>query len=481
MGSSSPHSFGIQFRTTLVLLPLLIATSIAGMTLSYSSSRRSVEEAASNFLAYRSLQLKDYLESQWLLLEELNLTRSDSYRRLVLESAKSYAEGLIRTSEEIIFARDNNGGMVYLAGGPTITEIVSNGEIDPAILENESDRQNGYSGFLRLSLGADLNFVAVTFPFQPLEWQVFVAESERSLYRGSRSLIRHHLWILLATSGIGVSLFLWMAYRILKPIREIADGMARIASDHSFSRRVPVRYDDEVGYLAHQFNRMNESLDNAYQRIRLFATSEAMARQEVTQREYETLEVMGRATDYKDPETGAHIVRVGLYSEMLARLLGADDEQCTIIRHAAPLHDIGKLGIPDAILLKPGKLTDNEYAAMKQHTIIAFEILKDSNSEYLKAGAEIALTHHERYNGSGYPYGLVGEEIPLFGRIVGLVDVFDALTSHRPYKKEWPVDDAFEELKKGRGTLFEPRAVDLFVAERAEITAILEGHREDVY
>ncbi len=467
----------LHLRTVLVVLPLLIGASLAGTILSYDSSRRTIDQQASEFLAYRTAQLKDYLENQWLLLANLGLQDSDIYRQLAQDAATDYAEGLIRGAEEVVFVRDDAGKPFVLAEGPG----AENRNIDALATSPEAVQAvaDGYSGFLRVSGPRGDSVVAVTFPFEPFGWQVFFAERESSLYGRSRQLLEGHLWILVGTTIFGALAMLWVTYRILGPIRTVAVGMEEIARNRSFARRVPVEYNDEVGLLAHRFNQMNESLETAYQRMRDFATSETVARQDVIAREHETLEVLGRATDYKDPETGAHIVRVGLYSEMLARRLGESEERCTLIRHAAPLHDIGKLGIPDRILLKPGRLSDEEYEVMKRHTLMAYEILKGSKSEYLKAGAEIALSHHERYDGSGYPYGLVGEEIPLFGRIVGLVDVFDALVSLRPYKPEWSVDAALTEISAGKDTLFDARIVDLFVAERERIIEILETYRED--
>jgi response regulator RpfG family c-di-GMP phosphodiesterase len=199
------------------------------------------------------------------------------------------------------------------------------------------------------------------------------------------------------------------------------------------------------------------------------------------QREYETLNVLGKAAEYKDPETGAHIIRVGYYARMLAKLLNEDELSQDLIFYAAPLHDIGKIGVPDSILLKPGPLTPMEFETMKDHTRIGYEILRHAQSPYLHAGATIALTHHERYNGTGYPSSLAGENIPLYGRIVCLIDVFDALTSKRPYKEAWPLERAIDLLITERNVHFDPKIVDLFVASRSEVERIFNQYQEQEY
>ncbi|QKE27847.1 two-component system response regulator c-di-GMP phosphodiesterase, RpfG family [Arcobacter acticola] len=162
--------------------------------------------------------------------------------------------------------------------------------------------------------------------------------------------------------------------------------------------------------------------------------------------EYETLQMLGKTAEFKDPETNAHTQRVAYYCKLLARAYGLDENLQDIIFYASPFHDLGKIGIPDNILLKPGKLDDDEFSIMKNHAKIGYEILKGSKSKYLKAGGVIAYNHHEKYDGTGYPNGLKGESIPIFGRITAVADVFDALTSSRPYKKAWSLEEAFDFL-----------------------------------
>jgi len=195
--------------------------------------------------------------------------------------------------------------------------------------------------------------------------------------------------------------------------------------------------------------------------------------------QFESLHVLSKAAEYKDPETSSHIARVAHYSRMLARLCGLDAKDQEIIFYAAPLHDIGKIGIEDSILLKPGKLTDEEFDRMKEHALIGKEILDKVDNAYLRSGAIIAASHHEKYNGKGYPYGLKGEEIPIFGRIVAISDVFDALTSIRPYKKPWSFEEAMDYIIKEKGEHFDPMLVDLFVQNTAHVREIFEQFKED--
>lgn len=199
---------------------------------------------------------------------------------------------------------------------------------------------------------------------------------------------------------------------------------------------------------------------------------------EIASRERETIIKLSAAAERRNPETGVHLMRMANYCQAIGRRLGLSGPDLELLTTAAPLHDIGKIAIPDSILLKPAKLTAQEFAIMKQHTIVGFEMLKDTNSKLLLLAAEIALTHHEKFNGSGYPYGLHGDQIPLVGRICAISDVFDALCSERPYKHAWPIDKAVAEIKRGSGTHFDPELVTLFGGALPEIVQIAQRFRE---
>lgn len=202
---------------------------------------------------------------------------------------------------------------------------------------------------------------------------------------------------------------------------------------------------------------------------------------EILERERETIFRLSKAAESRDPETGAHIVRMANYSKIIAEQLGLSAADQQLILETAPMHDVGKVGIPDSILLKPGKLTADEFSVMKQHTRLGYEILAGSSSNLLTAGAEIALAHHEKFDGSGYPNGLAGENIPLFARIVAVADVFDALTSERPYKKAWVNEQALAHLREGAGKHFDPLCVDAFFAGWDKILEIKNLYQDDQY
>ena len=208
------------------------------------------------------------------------------------------------------------------------------------------------------------------------------------------------------------------------------------------------------------------------QRAETLSVAVRKATAAILDRERETITRLARAAEFRDPETGAHIQRMSHYSAMIARRMGLGTELADALLLAAPMHDVGKLGIPDTILLKPGRLTVEEFEVMKRHPLIGHDILKDSSSEVLRLGARIALSHHEKFDGTGYPHGIVGEKIPLEGRIVAVADVFDALTSSRPYKPAWPFARAIALLREGRGSHFDARCIDAFLSSWDEVLDI---------
>ncbi|MBF0630860.1 MAG: two-component system response regulator [Magnetococcales bacterium] len=199
---------------------------------------------------------------------------------------------------------------------------------------------------------------------------------------------------------------------------------------------------------------------------------------ELEETRQEVIRQLGRASEYRDNETGLHVVRMSHYVYILALKSGLSEPEANQLMQAAPMHDLGKIGIPDHILLKQGKLTPEEFDVIKTHTGIGYEIIGPQKSELLNLGRQIALTHHEKWNATGYPGKLRGEEIPLVGRLVAVGDVFDALTSIRPYKKAWTLDDALALIEKEAGEHFDPRLAKIFIGLKPELVKIMERFQE---
>jgi two-component system response regulator RpfG len=194
---------------------------------------------------------------------------------------------------------------------------------------------------------------------------------------------------------------------------------------------------------------------------------------EIHERELETLSKLAKAGEYRDESTGNHLTRMARYSALVGHNLGLGAETVHVLGIAAPMHDIGKIGIPDAILRKEGPLTPGELELMRTHPRIGYDILKGSPSKYLSMGAIIALGHHEKYDGTGYPNGMHGEDIPVVARVVAIADVFDALVSERPYKRAWSITEAIDYLKGQRGKHFDRLCVDAFLADVSKVETIL--------
>ncbi len=194
---------------------------------------------------------------------------------------------------------------------------------------------------------------------------------------------------------------------------------------------------------------------------------------------HETIVRLSRAAEFKDDDTGAHVLRMSHYAEAIARQLGLPAKECEDLLHAAPMHDVGKIGIPDRILLKPGKLDSEEWQIMRRHCKMGADILAGSDSDVIALGEVVALTHHEKWDGSGYPRQLSGEDIPIVGRITAIADVFDALTSKRPYKEPFSLEKSFRIIREGRGNHFDPAVVDAFFAVEKTILAIKDRYQDN--
>ena len=209
----------------------------------------------------------------------------------------------------------------------------------------------------------------------------------------------------------------------------------------------------ETRFLYKRLGEQNAQLEN---RVRARTSELERSRMELEESQVEVLTRLAQAAEFRDDDTGQHTQRVGELAGKLSRRVGLSDDVADIVRRAAPLHDVGKIGISDTILLKPAKLTAEEFETMKAHTTIGGAMLANGHSPLVTTAHTIALSHHERWDGSGYPHAVRGDAIPVEGRILSVVDVFDALTNERPYKRAWPVADALAEIERGEGTQFDP-------------------------
>lgn len=303
--------------------------------------------------------------------------------------------------------------------------------------------------------------------------------------------------ILVATSGaqaIEICLAMHVDIILLDVMMPEMDGFetCRRLKEHPQTHAVPVLFvtarsdieDEAMGFACGAVDYITKPVRAAIVRARvkthlaLYDQNRALSglvkerTTELNEIHLEVLHRLGSAGEYRDNETGLHVTRVCHYSRLIALALGLPESEAELLFNAAALHDTGKIGIPDSILFKPGRLDDDEMKIIRTHCEIGHRIIGSHPNYLLKSAAAIALTHHERWDGTGYPQGLKQGDIPLFGRIVAVADVFDALTCERPYKKAWSVDEAVKEIARCRELHFDPRIVDVFMSIIPEMTAI---------
>ncbi len=231
--------------------------------------------------------------------------------------------------------------------------------------------------------------------------------------------------------------------------------------------------------LRHERAELEQTVQRRTAELRKALQEMSDAQRRTYQAELDTIERLALAAELRDWHTGAHIRRISRFCDLLARELKLPPKEREIVRYASPMHDVGKLAIADRILLKPGRLRPDEWETVKQHSTIGGKILRGSSSELLKAGGVFAVHHHEKWDGSGYPKGLAGEDIPVWARICAISDVFDSLTHKRPYKDAFANDRALEIMLAGRGAHFEPAILDLFLKNLDEVVAIQEEQEEE--
>jgi putative nucleotidyltransferase with HDIG domain len=278
---------------------------------------------------------------------------------------------------------------------------------------------------------------------------------------------------------VGVAGTAYLARTVTRPIRLVADAANEFTAGRQAgvaARMRDMRPAREVVALTEAFDEMADTVQVQHERLQAQNVSlERRVRdrtEELEEAQAEALLLLATAAEFRDDDTHRHTQRVGRNAGLIARSLGLSDETVDLLIAAAPLHDVGKIGISDTIILKPGRLTADEFEVMKQHTTIGARILGSSSTPLFHVAAEIAATHHERWDGTGYPAGLAGEDIPLAGRVVALVDVFDALTHERPYKQAWPLEQAVAEIRRSAGSHFDAAVVAAF--ERLDPARLLD-------
>ncbi len=445
----------LRYRLFVMILPLVVAVVLLSGVLASLEARTALTRIASRHLTFKAEQLRDYFFSEWQVMTNLGLNTKPEYLSAAKESFRSYAASLLRSNTELVLAVDSHGKIAEQIGYQALPSISAGPDDSVSIVV---PKPGWFSGKL---LGS--NRVGVAFKLDPLGWTVLVTDMESAFFSEVNNMRTLYLWILLG-SVVVIAFFLSVFIRhITGPVERLTETIGRIASTNDLNQRAQIQFTDEIGVLANEFNNMISTLQSNYHELELTSQAEKRARQIAVEREAETLYLLARVSDFRDKETGSHLRRIGELSAMLSRLIGQDEDRQTLIRNGAPLHDIGKLGIPDSILLKPGALTKAEFLQMQRHTLIGHDLLKDARSVFLIEGARIALSHHEKWDGTGYPKGIRGDQIPLSGRIVGLVDVFDALTSDRPYKKAWDFDRVHSYILEGRARHFDPDLVDVFI------------------
>ncbi len=288
-------------------------------------------------------------------------------------------------------------------------------------------------------------------------------------YERAFAPLSHIMTNILITVVVTTIVLAFLAYFVLKhlivnPIVDISKQLQSTKKSTTLFQKVVTNQEGEIGELVTALNGRTELIQTLYHEI------------EDTQKEI--IFTMGAIGESRSKETANHVKRVAHYSEILALGYGMSQKEAKLLKEASPMHDIGKVGIPDAVLKKPGRLNDEEMEIMKQHTTLGYEMLRHSKRELLQAAAIVAYQHHEKWDGSGYPRGLSGEDIHIYGRITAVADVFDALGSNRVYKKAWEDEKIFEIFRKERGKHFDPKLVDIFFKKLPEILKVRETFKD---
>lgn len=295
-------------------------------------------------------------------------------------------------------------------------------------------------------------------PVSPLNLNLVFASARNEIRAPILRLNRILAGICVAFILLSVGLIFWVSSSVTRHLDRLVKQAEEYSTGNFKGHLDEKKGAEEIRKLSKAFNVMGQEI--------------ARRIHELKEAQKEIVLHLCKAAEYRDPDTGQHIWRMSQYCAVLARACGMSQEEWDLFLHASPMHDIGKIGISDTILLKPGRLDDKEYKVMKTHTTIGDGILSDGKSQLLKIAQIVAHFHHEKWDGSGYPHGLKGEEIPLLARIACIADVFDALTMKRPYKEAWTVEEAVREIESQSGKDFDPHLVALFKENLQEILAI---------
>ncbi|MBN1242070.1 MAG: HD domain-containing protein [Spirochaetales bacterium] len=459
----------IRLKLVLSILPVLIASfAVAGVS-SILLARAGMIRLAMRNLAFKAETLKQYGEAQWGLVVSQGFDTDPEFVAAARSSFARQAETLLREDTECFLALDLDGALAMYEG-----RAAAPAEVPPALAEL---MRNGMTGAVRFTVEDGERF-GQAFYFSPFGWYVVASDLASSIFAETQRISIALVAALGVSVAVAFAMLLVLSRSIARPIAKLAASMGSIMETNDFSACVEAESGDEVGLLTLRFTELCHEIDRSYRRIGEIATREVEARVEIVERDIEALLALGKVSEYRDEETSNHTLRVGLYADAVGARFFPEEEERRVLVYAAPMHDLGKIGVPDSILLKPAKLTGEEFERMKLHTVIGHAILKEFRSPFLVKAAEISLSHHERWDGKGYPNGLSGEAIPLSGRILAVLDVFDALVSERPYKPAWPLEKAFGLIGSERGSHFDPAVVDAFMDARERIVRILEANQK---
>ncbi|MDP8298497.1 MAG: HD domain-containing protein [Candidatus Tantalella remota] len=362
-----------------------------------------------------------------------------------------------------------------------ITEVLSSSEKDfskkTAILEEETGNGGGlmiqpiYSASMKATVGS--GFIEDQGSVRKILGYSVIAFSLENIKTEIRAMRTKIVALLSVALVLIIIVFYALVTLLTRNLRRLLEAASRLEKG-DLTARVNIQSHDEIEELADGFNKMAGQMEDSNTELK-----DALVK--IQQSSLETIYRLSLAAEYRDWDTGHHLLRMSHYAKAIAKEMDLEPKYTEAILYASLMHDVGKIGIPDNILRKPGKLTPQEWDVMKQHTVIGAQILERSEAEFIKMAEGIALSHHERWDGSGYPRGLKGDEISLAARIVAVADVFEAITSKRPYKEAFSVETAFNIIKEGRGTHFDPTVVDAFFEIKDEILNIKnrDYHPED--